>query len=395
MAFQLQAQTLQQDAAAVTAASSYASTQINATAQQLEFVEQRSVKLEWRINQMQRILDASKGDAVKSKCLKSSLFGDGLWQVYMYANSGTEPPSISLYISAEPSSEEKDRGKAANPSGNALNGEGTPMPTWSRKGRFRFLFEMREADRFTPIKAMEAQDHAFDSNSRTWGWTQFIKRSDIIARLNHTGADSIVVNCQITSATTPPTQPPAVSGPPTKLVPISLVDAYASLFDDASVSDVVFVFPSRRHGKARRLYASKKILASRSEYFRDAFSGAWADLTDDEDEQAMDVDDDSASEASLDEDGLDDDAEPVTPQRPSVARPPTDPSAIPSRDASPPRLADEAIVDVSQPSTPNREPDVFMSPTAPTPKRVSSSSKTRRHIRTKVVVTDARSARDE
>lgn len=74
---------------------------------------------------------------------------------------------------------------------------------------------------------------------------------------------------------------------PKRLIPTELVEAYASLFDDPAYSDVVFrivpeedfdatngtqVAASRRKGRERRIYASKKVLSARSEYFDTMFN---------------------------------------------------------------------------------------------------------------------------
>ena len=66
------------------------------------------------------------------------------------------------------------------------------------------------------------------------------------------------------------------------MIPYELVQAYASLFNDRDHSDVVFVIrppASRRdpHPKERRLYAIKKILAARSDYFSTMFEGGWSE----------------------------------------------------------------------------------------------------------------------
>jgi hypothetical protein len=75
----------------------------------------------------------SKGDA-KSKVTKSARFGvDGRWQILFYANSGSSNGAensghISLYLSCEPTPEEKEAG---------ANGK------WVREGLFSFMFQLR------------------------------------------------------------------------------------------------------------------------------------------------------------------------------------------------------------------------------------------------------------
>lgn len=64
-----------------------------------------------------------------------------------------------------------------------------------------------------------------------------------------------------------PTSPPL----PHLLVPKTLINAYASMFDDPDYADVVFrIRPEGvegKKGREKRLYAAKKVLAGRSEYF--------------------------------------------------------------------------------------------------------------------------------
>jgi BTB/POZ domain len=65
-----------------------------------------------------------------------------------------------------------------------------------------------------------------------------------------------------------------------RLIPSELIDAYASLFDDPAYSDVVFHIRSPKHKqgqRVRKLYASRKVLAARADYFRDMFSGDFAE----------------------------------------------------------------------------------------------------------------------
>lgn len=81
--------------------------------------------------------------------------------------------------------------------------------------------------------------------------------------------DAFLIVCTIVAAPTLPTSPPL----PHLLVPKTLIHAYASLFDDPDYSDVVFrIRPERTSGttarvREKRLYAAKKVLAGRSEYF--------------------------------------------------------------------------------------------------------------------------------
>lgn len=86
--------------------------------------------------------------------------------------------------------------------------------------------------------------------------------------------DAFLIICTIVSAPVLPTTPPL----PHLLVPKTLISAYASMFDDPDYSDVVFrirtspendsgsIRPTKRK-RERRLYAAKKVLAGRSEYF--------------------------------------------------------------------------------------------------------------------------------
>jgi hypothetical protein len=78
-------------------------------------------------------------------------------------------------------------------------------------------------------------------------------------------ADAVLFVCTIVYSPTPPTPPPV----PRLLIPPDLVTAYASLFDDPEYSDVVFrIRPANKPRiKERKLYAIKKVLAGRCEYF--------------------------------------------------------------------------------------------------------------------------------
>ena len=53
---------------------------------QEEFQEIKAITLEWRLSNLKSIFETSRGEA-KSRCIKSSVFGDGKWEIYFYANS--------------------------------------------------------------------------------------------------------------------------------------------------------------------------------------------------------------------------------------------------------------------------------------------------------------------
>lgn len=76
--------------------------------------------------------------------------------------------------------------------------------------------------------------------------------------------DAFSILCTIVYSPTPPTPPP----PQRLLIPKDLVNAYASLFDDPDYADVCFVIrPAEKKSSEKRIYAAKKILAGRCEYF--------------------------------------------------------------------------------------------------------------------------------
>lgn len=206
-------------------------------------------------------------------------------------NSGVEQ-YLSLYLSCEPTATEREKGLEAEkalwplgtknaPAGSASNrnsvvgssksataGKGS----WRREGKYKFSFEARSLDGKLTFKTMEAENHVFNESQKNWGYSTFIKRSDAFysnpsVRLS----DGMQIVCTIVSSATNPT--PAEL--PRLLIPKDLVASYASLFDDPDYSDVCFIIRSepqedgRRRKKIseRRIYAAKKILAGRSEYF--------------------------------------------------------------------------------------------------------------------------------
>lgn len=69
------------------------------------------------------------------------------------------------------------------------------------------------------------------------------------------------------------------SAPAARPVSPEIVDTMVDLFDNATYSDVVFKFPRRNGVGYRTIYASKKLLARRSEYFRAMFEGGFAEST--------------------------------------------------------------------------------------------------------------------
>lgn len=135
---------------------------------------------------------------------------------------------------------------------------------------------------------MEANDHAFSHEARNWGWAQYWRRNDAYysnpsAKYN----DAFLICCTIVYSPTPPA-PQHTSQTLKKPIPMDLLDAYSSLFNDPLYSDICFkiIRRRRRHDDAdqkckpnvvRRLYASKKILIRRSEYFSTMFDSGFAE----------------------------------------------------------------------------------------------------------------------
>ncbi|SCV67208.1 BQ2448_5854 [Microbotryum intermedium] len=278
-----------------------------------EFVETRSVTLDWKVTNLKVLFESSKGDT-KSKCVKvesagdcsrrfpllaqSALFDNHRWQIFLYPNSGIEQ-YVSLYLSCEPTAAEKERGAAERAGWSSSNTATGPPPglavsgaaagrqsggsgalskdvkgPWRREGNFKFTFEARTVDRRMTFKQMEANDHSFSDSARNWGYANFWKRSD--AYYNNPQvrlADAFLISCTIVYSPTPPTPPPL----PRLLIPKDLVAAYAAMFDDPDYSDVVFrIRPSNRPGmREKRLYAAKKILAGRCEYFDTMFNSGF------------------------------------------------------------------------------------------------------------------------
>ncbi|OBZ68962.1 hypothetical protein A0H81_11068 [Grifola frondosa] len=127
-----------------------------------------SCRFEWNLRDLKSIFDSSKGDA-KSKVTKSVKFGDGRWQVLFYANSGSASSEghffVSLYLSCEPTAEEKE---------NVVNGK------WSRAGLFNFSFEIRNLQKTVLFASKEAHDHSFFyPGAQNWGLLDDAIYSDV------------------------------------------------------------------------------------------------------------------------------------------------------------------------------------------------------------------------
>ncbi|KAA1067341.1 hypothetical protein PGT21_001715 [Puccinia graminis f. sp. tritici] len=272
-----------------------------------EFLEIKSVSLEWKLSNLKHIFDSSKGDT-KSKCVKSAFFGQGKWQVFFYPNSGHDQ-YCSLYLSCQPTPEEFEKAAvyqltkhsllpssassaSLSPNSAHLKPLDPNQVPWQREGLFKFTFEIKSLDRRTTYKTMEANDHAFSHEARNWGWAQYWRRNDAYysnpsAKYN----DAFLICCTIVYSPTPPAPQPTTQSIK-KLMPLDLLEAYSSLFNDPLYSDICFkIIRRRRHRDAnsdqrgtsnyvvRRLYASKKILIRRSEYFSTMFGSGFAEST--------------------------------------------------------------------------------------------------------------------
>ena len=129
----------------------------------MEYQESISITFEWTLKDLKDLFESTKGEA-KSKVTKSVRFGGGRWQILFYANSGTEGGYVSLYLSCEPTTEEKD---------NTLDGKYVPtcyclylihrvqIIRWVRDGVFKFSFELRNTSKTILFNSKEANNHSF------------------------------------------------------------------------------------------------------------------------------------------------------------------------------------------------------------------------------------------
>ncbi|KAI0084787.1 hypothetical protein BDY19DRAFT_1077254 [Irpex rosettiformis] len=225
--------------------------------------ESSSLRFEWTLRGLGELFENSKGET-KAKVTKSPRFGGGRWQVLFYANSGTVNSEgvgyISLYLSCEPTGEEKET---------AVDGK------WVRKGVYKFGFELRNFQKTILFNTKEAPDHSFSYNTVNWGWAQFARRDAVYYQSSSVRQqDAFMIICTITSSPAPPAPLPAIQR---QLVPKILLEAMGGLLDDPNYSDVEFIIP-RRRGKSgtRKIYAAKKLL-KRVEYFDTMFRAGFAE----------------------------------------------------------------------------------------------------------------------
>ncbi|EST08015.2 BTB/POZ-like protein [Kalmanozyma brasiliensis GHG001] len=268
-------------------------------------METHSITFEWPLHDLKQHFDSSSSDA-KSKVIKSVQFGEGRWTVLFYAQSGLQN-FCSLYLNAEPTPEEKNQNRSpwdtfrATSSGAARSQSSLsdkPLVAsedgWTRQGLFRFTFKILTLNKGTVLATKEACNHAFSHKTSNWGWAQFASRDTVFYGNSEVQqANAFLVSVTITASAEPPR--PLTRG---VTVPPALIEAMGSLLDDPDHSDVVFVIRRKhRHPKTgafvtreRRIYAIKKILASRCEYFRDMFDSGFAeaDATTGSDDEADD-----------------------------------------------------------------------------------------------------------
>lgn len=157
--------------------------------------------------------------------------------------------------------------------------DGSLEDKWTRKGLFRFTFNIQTMDDKTNLGTKEAHDHAFSHKTSNWGWAQFAKRDHVYYKNTDVMRDDgFLISVTITSSP----EKPKIAKPISHVVPPVLVHAMGSLLDDPEHSDVVFYLYSRRRGngktrkpEVKKVYAIRKILAARSEYFRDMFESGF------------------------------------------------------------------------------------------------------------------------
>lgn len=199
----------------------------------------------------------------------------------------------SLYLNAEPLPNEKvhplltgsgsqqtlDIAREVQGRTTKSKSDGNMEDKWTRKGLFRFTFNIQTMDDKTNLGTKEAHDHAFSHKTSNWGWAQFAKRDHVYYKnADVIRDDGFLISVTITSSP----EKPQIAKPISHVVPPVLVHAMGSLLDDPEHSDVVFYLYSRRRGngktkksEVKKVYAIRKILSARSEYFRDMFESGF------------------------------------------------------------------------------------------------------------------------
>lgn len=286
-----------------------------------EPTETNSITFEWPLRGLKQMFDSSKTDT-KSKVIKSIPFGGARWTVLFYAQSGHEQ-FCSLYLNAEPLPHERQNpllacatpyididkhreggtsggsgagagsgGSGSNSNNLRFKSDGSLDESWKRKGLFRFTFNIQTLEDKTILGTKEAHDHAFSSRTSNWGWAQFAKRDHVYYKNSDViREDAFLISVTITAS---PEKPKAAE-PLKHPIPPMLVQAMGSLLDDPEHSDVVFhLVPAKRRvadgpSRPKKVYAIRKILAARSEYFRLMFEGGFqeAELEETSDDDEM------------------------------------------------------------------------------------------------------------
>ncbi|TEB39742.1 hypothetical protein FA13DRAFT_1619132 [Coprinellus micaceus] len=229
-----------------------------------EYQETTSVTLEWTLRGLKALFDSTRGD-LKSKVTRSPRFGNGRWQILFYANAGSQKDGgdgyVSLYLSCEPTSSEKEA---------ALTDNGR----WHREGTYKFCFELRDVEKKILYNVKEAVNHSFSYKTANWGWAQFARRDSIYYQSPNVKAqDAFVIVCTVISTPVTPSLPPPVAR---YSIPRPLLDTIGSLLDDPLYSDVQFIVGRQGSKSARRIWASKRIL-SRADYFATMFNSNFAE----------------------------------------------------------------------------------------------------------------------
>ncbi|CAO1624870.1 unnamed protein product [Sympodiomycopsis kandeliae] len=287
--------------------------------------ESHTILFEWPLTGLKSIFESSKPEA-KSKVVKSVPFGNGRWTVLFYAASGVSNFS-SIYLNAEPLPSERIQPVISTPdfrkkgtntnissysigvgNGNSSNNSQQQSsmtasatdadPGWEREGLFRFTFTVQTVDKQTVLGTKEAHDHAFSQKTSNWGWAQFIKRDTVYfsnSAVQQADAFLITVSIQASPSRPKIVKPLGISVPPV------LVQSYGMLLDDPEHSDVVFhlVTPHKSGTKTKYIYAIKKVLAARSEYFKDMFEGGFIEGEQNDDDVYDDDEDDYEQEDDI------------------------------------------------------------------------------------------------
>ncbi|BGP18067.1 hypothetical protein JCM10213v2_006117 [Rhodosporidiobolus nylandii] len=211
-----------------------------------------TVTIEWRVEGVNELLAKAK-KRQQGSTARSPTFGHGRWLIE-FSEDG-EKERFGCYLYATPVSNDWSHGSSRH--------------KWSRPGTYDVTFEAKTVDGGSIGKQLKCSSLSFCSASRVWGLPGLVKWAELEKDKVKT-PNAIIITSTVTMLELD-----------NKLLLPSIYASYSGflhqLFNQPTISDVVFTLVHDPTKPPLRFFCMKRLLAQRAPYFKSLFESGMAE----------------------------------------------------------------------------------------------------------------------